>query len=361
LNEMSGSPASPAHHENLSQSAGQAQSRIHVARGVVQAWGRILTGRRPNLSVEITKECPLRCPGCYAYCDAHLGGSVTLRGLADYRGDELVDRFMALVDHHRPLHVSIVGGEPLVRYRELGRILPHLADRNIHTQVVTSAVRQIPPEWQSARCLQIVVSVDGLQPEHDVRRQPATYARILEHIRGHRVTVHCTVTRQQARRPGYLEEFLTFWQQNPDTRLIWVSLYTPQVGELSIERLSVDDRARVIEELRRIRLNFPKLHLPDGMLDAYQTPPTSPNDCVFARTTTCISADLEQRITPCQYGGSPDCGNCGCVASAALGAIARHRLPGGLRVGTVFNASLRIGRMVATSATAMDANTQGRG
>ena len=28
-------------------------------------------------------------------------------------------RFMALVDRHRPLHVSIVGGEPLVRYREL--------------------------------------------------------------------------------------------------------------------------------------------------------------------------------------------------------------------------------------------------
>ena len=25
---------------------------------VVQAWGRILSGRRPNLSIEITKECP---------------------------------------------------------------------------------------------------------------------------------------------------------------------------------------------------------------------------------------------------------------------------------------------------------------
>ena len=61
-------------------------------------WGRILTGYRPNLSIEITKECPLRCPGCYAYGDEHLGGGVTLRGLADYKGDELVTRFMALVD-----------------------------------------------------------------------------------------------------------------------------------------------------------------------------------------------------------------------------------------------------------------------
>jgi organic radical activating enzyme len=98
-------------------------------REIVQAWGRILAGYRPNISIEITRECPLRCPGCYAYGDDHLGGGgVTLRSLADYKGDELVTRFMALVDRHRPLHVSIVGGEPLVRHRELAQILPRLAE-----------------------------------------------------------------------------------------------------------------------------------------------------------------------------------------------------------------------------------------
>src|SRR6201999_742467 len=103
------------------------------AREMVQAWGRILSGYRPNLSIEITRECPLRCPGCYAYGDEHLGGGgVTLRGLSDYKGDELVERVMALVDQHRPLHFSIVGGEPLVRYRELDKILPMLAERDIH-------------------------------------------------------------------------------------------------------------------------------------------------------------------------------------------------------------------------------------
>ncbi len=76
---------------------------------------------------------------------------MTLRGLTDYKGDELVSRFMALIDEHRPLHVSIVGGEPLVRYRELTKILPQLAERGVHTQVVTSAVRQIPQEWIGLR------------------------------------------------------------------------------------------------------------------------------------------------------------------------------------------------------------------
>jgi MoaA/NifB/PqqE/SkfB family radical SAM enzyme len=317
------------------------------AREVIQAWGRILAGYRPNLSIEITRECPLRCPGCYAYGDEHLGGGVTLRGLADYKGDELVERFMALVDTHRPMHLSIVGGEPLVRFRELNTILPRLAERGIYTQLVTSAVRPIPEEWGTLRRLQIVVSIDGLQPEHDERRTPATYDRILKHIAGHQITVHCTVTRQQARRDGYLEEFLRVWQDNPDTKLIWVSLYTPQKGELSAERLTTADRARVIGELRRLRPQVSKLQLPEPVLAVYAQPPRSPSECIFAQTTECFSADLERRITPCQFGGNPDCNNCGCMASAGLEAIGRHRLRGGIPVGRIFYASTRIGRTVA--------------
>jgi len=317
------------------------------SRDVIQAWGRILGGYRPNLSIEITKECPLKCPGCYAYGDDHLGGDVTLRGLSDYKGDELVERFMALVDRHRPLHVSIVGGEPLVRYRELGVILPQLAERGIHTQLVTSAVRPIPSEWAALRRLQVVVSIDGLPPEHDERRTPATYDRILKHIAGHQITVHCTVTRQQARREGYIEEFLQRWEQNADTRLIWMSLYTPQKGEISAERLTAADRARVIAELRRLRGRISKLQMLDGMLNVYSRPPASPEDCIFAQTTACFSSDLERRITPCQFGGNPDCSNCGCIASAGLEAIGRHRLRGGIPVGRIFYASLRVGKAVA--------------
>jgi len=315
-------------------------------RELVQAWGRILSGYRPNLSIEITKECPLRCPGCYAYGDEHLGGGVTLRGLSDYQGDDLVARFMALIDRHKPLHVSIVGGEPLVRYRELGRILPQLADRGVHTQLVTSAVRPIPAEWAGLRRLQLVVSIDGLRPEHDLRRTPATYDRILKHIVGHRITVHCTITRQQVQREGYLEEFLRFWQANEHTRAIWLSLYTPQKGELSTERLTKADRLRVIDDMRRLRPLIPKLQLVDGMLDAYANPPRSPDECVFAKTTECFSSDFGTRITPCQFGGNPDCANCGCIASAGLEAIGRHRLTGGIPIGRIFAASLHVGRAV---------------
>jgi MoaA/NifB/PqqE/SkfB family radical SAM enzyme len=314
--------------------------------GIIPAWGRILRGYTPALSVEITRECPLRCPGCYAYGDEHLGGEITLRQVSDYKGQELVDRFMELVDEHKPLHISIVGGEPLVRFRELNQILPLLADRGIYSQVVTSAVRPIPSEWASIRRLQMVVSIDGLQPEHDVRRTPATYDRILKHIVGHQVTVHCTVTRQQVQRDGYLEQFVDFWSANPHTRQLWVSLYTPQVGEMSAERLEPEDRERVVAALMLLRTRYPKLKMPKGLIQVYHEPPQSPDECIFARTTTCISADFKRHISPCQFGGTPDCSNCGCIASAGLAAVGRHRLAGGLRVGAIFERSFQIGRAV---------------
>jgi MoaA/NifB/PqqE/SkfB family radical SAM enzyme len=314
--------------------------------GIFPAWGRILRGYRPALSVEITRECPLRCPGCYAYNDEHLGGGITLRQVSDFKGQELVDRFFKLIDEHQPLHVSIIGGEPLVRYRELNDILPRLAERGLYTQLVTSAVRPIPLEWAPLRRLQIVVSIDGLQPEHDVRRTPATYDRILKHIKGHQITVHCTVTRQQVRRDGYLEEFVQYWSANADTRQIWVSLYTPQIGEVSEERLQPEDRERVVAALMHLRGRYPKLRMPEGMIRVYAEPPSSPDECVFAQTTTCVSADFQTQIAPCQFGGNPDCENCGCIASAGLGAVGRHKLPGGLRVGAIFDGSLKIGRTV---------------
>jgi MoaA/NifB/PqqE/SkfB family radical SAM enzyme len=314
--------------------------------GILTGWARILSGYAPALSIEITRECPLRCPGCYAYGDEHLNGPATLRQLHDFKGRELIDRVLALVDEHKPLHVSIVGGEPLVRYRELNEILPALSARGVYVQLVTSAVREIPQAWRGLSKLMIVVSIDGLQPEHDVRRTPATYDRIQKHIVGHHITVHCTVTRQQVNRPGYIDEFLKFWSAKQEVTKIWVSLYTPQIGEISDERLRPADREMVVADLLALRLRYPKLALPKGLIDVYANPPDSPEECVFARTTATVSADLTTRITPCQFGGNPDCSQCGCIASAGLAAVARHKLFGFIPVGSIFDGSLKVGEKV---------------
>lgn len=314
-------------------------------RAVLKAWRGILAGYAPNLSIEITRECPLRCPGCYAYGDAHLGGGVVLRELADFKGQALIDGVLRVVRERRPLHLSIVGGEPLVRFRELDALLPQLTAMGVHTQVVTSAVRPIPAAWAALPKLQVVVSIDGLQPEHDLRRAPATYDRIVKHIAGQQVTVHCTLTRQQAR-PGYVTAFTGEWAANPDVKRIWFSLYTPQKGEDSPERLRPADRELLVAEIASLHAREPKLHdMIPAVVRGYLHPPQTPDECIFAKTTTCLSADLKQPITPCQYGGDPDCTQCGCMASVGLAALGDYTIGGVIPLRSIFTGSLAVGRM----------------
>ncbi|MGC1359699.1 MAG: radical SAM protein [Silvibacterium sp.] len=314
------------------------------AQELLQSWSTILGGRKPLLSIEITKECPLRCPGCYAYDEAHLGGNgVTLRVLSDFKQDALVKGVVDLVDRFRPLHVSLVGGDPLVRYRELENILPELDSRGIYVQLVTSAFRPIPPHWAKFSRLSVVVSVDGLQPDHDERRKPATYERILQNIQGSMVTIHSTITGQMTRKENYFEQFLAFWSKRPEIKRIWMSIFTPQQGAVGPEILSARERSQVIDDLGRLRTQFPILDMSERVLREFRNPPSSPDECIFAQTTRVISADLKTRVTPCQFGGKPDCSQCGCMASMGLAAVGHLQIGGGITLGKLFNASERIG------------------
>jgi MoaA/NifB/PqqE/SkfB family radical SAM enzyme len=318
------------------------------ARGLLPACISILGGRTPCLSIEITRECPLRCPGCYAYDDAHLGREITLRQLSDYKGDALVRRVLSLVDHYRPLHVSLVGGDPLVRYRELGALLPELHRRGILVMLVTSAFRPIPASWGRLPNLTISVSVDGLQPEHDERRRPATYDRILKNIAEVQVVIHCTITGQMMNRSGYLEEFLQFWSARDGVKRIWMSMFTPQRGVESPECLSFEKRDRAIAELLYLCRKFPKLDMGERTIREFAKPPKSPEKCIFARTTHVLSADLRTRISPCQFGGDPDCSRCGCFASMVLAAVGHYSIIPGITVGRVLGASALVGKAVSS-------------
>ncbi|MGH9828080.1 MAG: radical SAM protein, partial [Blastocatellia bacterium] len=226
-------------------------------------------------------------------------------------------------------------------------LLPNLGDMGVEVQLVTSAVRPIPLSWRDIPALHLSVSIDGLQPDHDVRRAPATYERILKNIHGHQIIVHCTITHQMTSRPGYFDEFLEFWSERDEVRKIWFSLFTPQVGEQAEEILTGTERKQVLNEIRALRPLFPKLQLPDSVIRAYLDPPKVPEECIFAQTTLNFTADLKSRISPCQFGGNPSCSECGCMASAGFQAVGAHKLAGVVPLRAIFNASGRIGKMVA--------------
>ncbi len=314
---------------------------------ILKSWGKILLGHTPMLSIEVTRECPLRCPGCYAYGAAHLGGKVTLRELSDLRGDDLVRGVIEIVKRHKPLHVTLVGGEPMVRHRELSRILPELARRGIFSMVVTSGVLPIPAPWMDLPRFTVAVSIDGLPEHHDVRRHPATYERVLQNIAGRIVNVHWTITAQMLNRPGYLQEYAQFWSSRPEVRHIWVSFYSPQRSEESAERLSAEMRIFAARELARLHTLYPKLLASAGYTHALLHPPASPRQCTFSRLSKNYSADLRTHVEPCVFGGTPECSQCGCSASAAAHWISDRSVAGPLKVKHVLRASMAVGSVMA--------------
>ena len=335
---MPASVASPA----VSQPTSMRQ--LVKLRTIMSAWGRLLNGYSPLLSIEITRECPLHCPGCYAYDDNHLGGGVTLRQLRDKKGDDLVRGVLELVRRHKPVQVSFVGGEPLLRHRELCPILPVVSGWGVYSLVVTSAVSAFPLEWNSIPRVRVAVSVDGLPAEHDVRRAPATYDRILKNLEGRAADISWVITNPMMERPGYLNEYLAFWTARPEIERIWLSIYTPQKGERSAETLSLESRGRLCEELPALKWKYPSLILPQGADEAFMNPPSDPSQCTFARVSVNYSADLTTRIEPCFFGGNPDCAQCGCAVSAGLHWLRDQPVGFGLRARHLIDASLALGR-----------------
>ncbi len=316
------------------------------AMEVLAAWRKILTGSAPMLSVEITRECPLKCPGCYAYNEEHLGGGKTLRDLNELRGQALVDGVVGLVRKHGALHVSLVGGEPLMRIPELEQILPALSSMGVYVLLVTSAVIPIPQRWMSLPRLRVTVSVDGLPEHHDIRRKPATYERILKNIDGRRINVHLTITRPMLQTRDYLEEYFRFWSARPEVEHIWVSIYTPQRGESTPEIPTRTEREGLFAAMPEWRTRFPKVLMGPALAGAFAAPPATPADCIFSRMSVNYSADLATRVEPCILGGDPDCERCGCAASIGLHALEQVPLVGKLRAGHLVRGSMAIGSFI---------------
>jgi hypothetical protein len=211
--------------------------------------------------------------------------------------------------------------------------------------LVTSAVAPIPKEWRDIPRLKITVSVDGLPEHHDVRRAPATYERILRNIEGMKINVHLTITRPMVQSREYLDEYFRFWNDKPEVDRIWISTYTPQVGEQSPEMLTRSERGELIVRMADWRQRFPKTLMNPYIAHAFEHPPQDPSECIFARMSANYSADLKTRVEPCIFGGNPDCAQCGCASSVGLHSLRRMKLAGPVRIGHMVSGSMKLGSM----------------
>jgi organic radical activating enzyme len=73
--------------------------------------------------------------------------------LQDRKGQALIDGVLEVVGRLKPLHLSLAGGDPLVRYREVEALVPMLIARGVYVQVVTSAFRPLAAEWGTIKGL----------------------------------------------------------------------------------------------------------------------------------------------------------------------------------------------------------------
>jgi len=128
---------------------------------------------------------------------------------------------------------------------------------------------------------------------------------------------------------------------------IWMSIFTPQKGAANAECLGMEQRKFVVQTLLRMSGEDNKLDMRPALIREFLAPPTSPGQCIFAKTTLALSADLRRKIEPCQFGGNPDCSQCGCMASMALAAVGHKKVVGPLTAGRIFWTSAALGDRVA--------------
>jgi len=310
---------------------------------MLPSWFRILRGYKPFLSIKVTREGHLHYPGGSTCDEWQLDNKKVLGQASEPRGNKLVEGVLDLIRQNHSRHLSIVGGEPLLRRQEMTVLLPRLNAMGIEVQFITSGALPIPLSWCQLPNLHLVVSLDGLSSVRHSPRAPDDYKKILNNIAGHRVILNCVISRSMLTQPDSLKEFSSFWSCCSEIKKIWFSLYTPHQDGISQERLTEEERTRAIAAVARLNVEYPKVQAPSVILDGYRRPPASSNECIFAQTTLCIAPDLKTVRNPCQIGGQPVCSECGCFASAGLASIGRSKIAGLVKIDDIYRLSRMIG------------------
>ena len=117
-----------------------------------------------------------------------------------------------------------------------------------------------------------------------------------------------------------------FWSAREEVHRIWMSVYTPQRGEA--ER-GAADQGRSHTAGRGDSMRYPgniRSFCQGGMTRAILSPPPKPRAMRVCRVSANYTADLRTRVTPCVFGGDPDCSQCGCAISSALHWITNEKL-----------------------------------
>lgn len=119
---------------------------------------------------EITNKCNLKCIHCYNH----------LENSQDSNFREVINKYIDL----RVKHVIIAGGEPFC-LDYLVDVLKELKEKNISSNLITNGTlitKELMIQLIQIKYLNITISVDGLEKQHDLIRGRGSFEHVLKNI-----------------------------------------------------------------------------------------------------------------------------------------------------------------------------------
>ena len=275
-------------------------------------------------SIDVTKECNLRCAHCYFF-EGGEGEAPAWKGKDDLTIEEWSAKLEAMKQKQSLLEFPFfqctwVGGEPLVRKDliEVGRKYFR------YNTVVTNGTIPLP-DWPDVNWY---ISVDGDEATHErIRRKKGIYRRAMKHVSERpnlKVTVAYCITRENAH---CLEQAIVDWAGAGAAHMTF-DFFTP-VGALTTDSqfLPLAERDRVLDQLLALKKIYGDFFvLPERVFRMMKSDRcrTVTDNCLFAERGFAFGPD-GTRKEKCMMGPDADCDRCGCVVPFYMASLTRRR------------------------------------
>lgn len=111
-----------------------------------------------ELNLHINYDCPLNCRYCVQRNDSTLIGQYLT-------AEEMIDRVQAFLDYiHKPVcHVNISGGEPLLKYKDIQKLMEHFPNNSYEISTSGFLLTEEKAKFFSQYGVNYILSVDGTE------------------------------------------------------------------------------------------------------------------------------------------------------------------------------------------------------
>jgi MoaA/NifB/PqqE/SkfB family radical SAM enzyme len=267
-------------------------------------------------SIDVSKECNLRCRHCYFFEQ-------------DYEGELAVGEWIAKLEELRRttsrtefpfFQCTWVGGEPLIRKDLIERGRKYFR----HNTVVTNGTIPLP-DW---RDVHFYISIDGDEETHEyIRKKKGIYKRAMRNVAEHPeldVTIAYCITKDNVH---CIEQAVKDWAEAGASHMTF-DFYTPieTIEEPLFLPLAERDFALdMLLSLKRIYGEF--FVLPERVFRLMKSDVCKQvtDHCLFSTHSFAFGPDGTPK-EKCMMGPKADCDRCGCVVPFYLASLVNRRL-----------------------------------